>query len=1247
MNDYPSGNCQTMSFEQILSAANTALEVRFGKSLTAVEMAILKGSWRKQTYEQIATASGYSARYLTTDIGPKLWKRLSEALGETINKTTCRAVLEQCWRQGAEAQKEQKDGEIRGVEEGGREKQLSPLSFVDWGEAIDINCFYGRIDELATLEHWIQVDQCRLVALLGMGGIGKTALAAKVAHRVTGDGEQQTDPPSPHHPLPSAYHPSPDSAFKYVIWRSLRNAPPLEMLLSELVLFLSNQQDTKADLGRLAHWLRTARCLVVLDNVETILQAGEHAGQYRSGYEGYGDLFRMVGEVAHQSCLILTSREKPAEVAAFEGVKLAVRSLQLKGAPEAARAIIQAKDLSGTDEQRRRLCDRYQSNPLAVKIVATSIQDLFDGEIGAFLEQDILMFNSVRRLLTQQFERLSPLEQAIMYWLAINREWTSIAELSEDIVPPVFKADLLETLESLSWRSLIERQAGRYTQQPVVMEYVSDRLVEQIYAELSAESKDASPHPLTSPSPPLSLLHSHALLKTTVKDYIRESQIRLIVTPIANKLSAALGSKKAIEHHLKTILSPPTSLAPASGYTAGNLINLCRQLQIDLTRFDFSHLQIWQANLQGMNLRHVNFAHSHLAKSVFTQTFGSIQSVSFSSDGKLVAAGDANGQVCLWQVEDGQPISTLHRHSSWVWSVAFSPDGETLASGGADQTVNIWNSQTGQCCETLSGRAGAVRSVAFSADGGILASAGDDHNIRLWDIQRRKHLKTLSDHTNFISSVAFSPDGKTLASGSADQTVKIWNIQAGHCCQTLSGHAGTVRSVAFSSDGQMLASGGDDHRISLWNAQQGIHLKTLSGHNNLILSVAFSPDNKIMASGSADQTVKLWDVHTGRCLKTLAGYTYWVWSVAFNPDGQTLASGGGDQTVKLWDVKTGHCLKTLLGYTSRVQTVAFSADSQLLASGGGNRTVKIWNVRTGQRLKTLLGHADGLRSVAFSPDNNLLASSGADQTIKLWDVETMRCLKTLSGHTNGIWSVAFSPDGQTLVSGSDDQTVRLWHVGSGQCLKVLPHYNGLSRSVAFSPNGRIVAFSSTKRVITLWDSKSDQCFQSLSGHCNEIWSVKFSPDGEMLASCSADRTIKLWDVRSGHCLGTLQGHTHPVWSVAFSADGRLLASGSFDCNVKLWDISTGQCLKTLCEHANGVWSVTFDAAGQLLASGSEDETVKLWDINTGQCVKTLRSGGPYEGMNITGITGLTETQKKSLKALGAVDEEARQYSVAQ
>ena len=152
-----------------------------------------------------------------------------------------------------------------------------------------------------------------------------------------------------------------------------------------------------------------------------------------------------------------------------------------------------------------------------------------------------------------------------------------------------------------------------------------------------------------------------------------------------------------------------------------------------------------------------------------------------------------------------------------------------------------------------------------------------------------------------------------------------------------------------------------------------------------------------------------------------------------------------------------------------------------------------------------------------------------------------------------------------------------------------------------------------------------------------VWSVAWSPDGQTLASGGEDKTVRLWNPISGQCLKTLQGHTARVRSVAWSPNGQTLASGGEDQTVRLWNPNSGQCLKTLQGHTRQVQSVVWSPDGQILASGSADETIKLWDLETGECLKALRADRPYEGMNITGVTGLTDAQRATLGVLGAVD----------
>jgi WD40 repeat protein len=129
----------------------------------------------------------------------------------------------------------------------------------------------------------------------------------------------------------------------------------------------------------------------------------------------------------------------------------------------------------------------------------------------------------------------------------------------------------------------------------------------------------------------------------------------------------------------------------------------------------------------------------------------------------------------------------------------------------------------------------------------------------------------------------------------------------------------------------------------------------------------------------------------------------------------------------------------------------------------------------------------------------------------------------------------------------------------------------------------------------------------------------------------------LWDIKSGECLKILPQPSHLIRGVAFSPKGKLLASISHQ-TIKLWDVATGECLTTLQSHTSQIYAIAFSSDGETLASCSMDSTIKIWDVKTCQCLKSLRSKRPYEGMNITGTTGLTVAEKATLKALGAVEE---------
>lgn len=1195
-------------------------------SLNTVKTLVFRESWEGKGYSAIAESAGYDADYIKI-AAAQLWKALSRALGEKVTKKNFRALLRQkFWTPEVSSPISPSSSTHSPIH-----PSTPRASRCDWSTAPDVSTFFGRTEELKQIHTWINSGDCRLIALLGMGGIGKTSLATKVARDLQGE-------------------------MDYIFWRSLRNAPPLDKLLTDMVAFLTDQTVIDGSIDVLLEQLRSHHCLLILDNAETLLKSGL-IGHYRSGYEGYGELFRIMGETSHQSCLLLTSREKPPEIAVLQGTELSVKTQPLQGSLEVTLPLIQSKGLIGALAEQQVLCQQYSCSPLALKIVATSIQDLFAGQITDFLQAGTISFNGIRRLLDQHWQRLSALEQTTLRWLAINRIWTSVAELQKDIVPAVSRGQLLEALESLTWRALVEQHGSRYCLQPVVLEYITDNLIGQVFQELVTRESDTA----------LTLLSQYALLKTTTEDYICATQAQLILAPITALLQQTLSTPERLRCYLQALLnrlrqSSEAGLAvvqgcgnglvgkretepnqssnawiAGAGYGAGNILNLAIQLGLNLTEFDVSCLTVRHADLRETPLHRVNFAHAHFDATIFRQNFGSIMAVTYSHDGEFVATAGTAGHIRIWRAVDGQLHNLIQGSQTWIWSLAYSPDGRYLASADHMPQIRIWDATTGQCLKVLAlpETIQITFKIAFSPDGTTLAIGGNHSELVLYDLVTEQ-MRMLQGHQQSITSVAFSPNQPFLASSSHDHTVRLWDLRTGDALQVWDGHQNMVRTVAFSPDGTWLASGGDDCTIRRWQLETGQCLDVFEGHREAVCAICISPDSKTLISGSEDSTIRHWDASDGQCLKALQGHQGAILTIALSPDGNTLVSSSLNRCVRVWDLHSGNSLHTAIGYTDYAYGLTFSPDGQTLAAGSSNSLVRLWDWQTATCTQTLQGHHNWVWSTAWSPDGQRLASSGRDHSAKIWQVASGTCIRTLTGHDSGVMGVAWHPNGHLLATAGQDSTIRLWEWQTGQCQRIMTIPQSWIAAVCWDPNGKYLISSSSDHLIRVWDPKTGNVFQCLAGHRGLVASVLCTPDGRLLISACLDGTVKVWDMTQGGCLQTLKHATGQAFAIAVSPDGRLLASGGGDTKIYLWDTANWDCLQTITEHTADVTGLAFHPQYPILASGSDDETIHLWDIANQTRLSTLKGQRPYEGMDITSVTGLTDAERASLVSLGAI-----------
>jgi NB-ARC domain len=545
-----------MNFEEALKMADAAVFAKTNKHLRDIEIRVLKGAWEGKKYREIAQDSSYTPEYLMQDVGSNLWKLLSVALGEEVSKRNFKAALER----RSHLQSQTAAQPIAPIT-----PELAPIKSTplcqDWGEAPDVSSFFGRAAELNKLNEWILRDRCRLVALLGMGGIGKTVLTAKLGEEIQGE-------------------------FEYLIWRSLRHAPPLLAILTELNAFASSSPATQLpttigeQISFLLKTLRDRRCLLILDDWETILRSGDIAGYYREGYEGYGQLLRRIGEERHQSCLLLLSREKPVEVASLAGETLPVRTLQVKGLkPTDAKLLLAAQGFLGAENGLDELIQIYRGNPAALKITATTIRELFDGNIGQFISQTSLVIGDIfANLLNEHFQRLSDLGKAVMYWLAIAQQPISLSQLKAKLSAGVSSSELLRVLESLVRRSLIEKASfssdaeSKFTLEPVMMKYVTHYLVEEICQNILEAMQAQSIEKLGS-------IGSHAFDRTPELKDSKTTQPHPILTKVQERLDLNRINNDRIQ--LKELLAKVREChSPKMQYAEKNILKLLGETEI-------------------------------------------------------------------------------------------------------------------------------------------------------------------------------------------------------------------------------------------------------------------------------------------------------------------------------------------------------------------------------------------------------------------------------------------------------------------------------------------------------------------------------------------------------------------------------------------------------------------------------------------------------------------------------------------
>lgn len=433
-----------MNVTEVLQFVDQLVFERTGKHLDDVQQAVIEGSYKGQTYHEIAENNHFNKSHVG-EIGGELWKFLSTTLGEDIKKTNVRSTFErlQITALPIIIQNNNKqnnnhtfnfsvlnsDQAIQKYQENDTNTKSQSV-YHDLKLAPKIIKFYNRETELQTLSNWILNHNTPLISVLGLSGIGKSYLVRKF---IDLNLEQ----------------------FEVIIWKSLKYPQSLNSLITDLLNTYQQQSEEtlQANLKQLFDILIQKRCLIILDNIETIFTHGQFAGQYQPAYQDYQKFLKMITEINHQSSIILISQEKCNEMDFLDQQLSPVKSLELLGLND-----INILDNLGLNNQDSwlQLIQLYQGNSTYLKDIVILIQDVYDGEVTEFLaENSLIITQNIQSHFHDLFNRLSAIEKQIILELSKLNQPISREDLKQNLA--LSSVDFVKGLQSLQQRYLVTK----------------------------------------------------------------------------------------------------------------------------------------------------------------------------------------------------------------------------------------------------------------------------------------------------------------------------------------------------------------------------------------------------------------------------------------------------------------------------------------------------------------------------------------------------------------------------------------------------------------------------------------------------------------------------------------------------------------------------------------------------------------------------------------------------------------------